>query len=233
MKIAIMQPYFLPYIGYFQLLNSVDKFVIYDNIQFTKKGWIHRNRMLLNGTDEYLTLPLKKASDFLNVNERELSDSFEVDKHKMLRKIKELYSKSPQYDTVHPIIESIFSNNDKNLFNFILNSINKINNYLDIQTEIVISSSIPINHDLKSEVKVIAICKALKATKYINAIGGLDLYTKSTFQENEIDLNFIKSRPIEYLQYDKKFVPWLSILDVLYFNSKEQTKEYLQQYTMI
>lgn len=228
-----MQPYFLPYIGYFQLLNSVDNFVIYDNIQFTKRGWIHRNRVLLNGADEYFTLPLKKASDFLDVNQRELADSFEVEKVKMLRKIKELYIKSPQYDLVHPIIVSIFNYEDRNLFNFILNAINEIKNYLDIQTEIIISSTIPIDHGLKSEDKVIAICKALIATKYINAIGGLELYSKSTFLTNEIELNFIKSNPIEYLQFDKNFVPWLSILDVLYFNSKEKTKEYLHQYTII
>jgi hypothetical protein len=233
MKIAIMQPYFLPYIGYFQLLNSVDKFVIYDNIQFTKRGWIHRNRMLLNGADDYFTLPLKKASDFLNVNQRELSDSFEIEKVKILRKINELYSKSPQYDKVHPMIVAIFNYSDKNLFEFILNAINVIKNYLDIQTEIIISSSISINHDLKSEVKVIAICKALGAKEYVNAIGGIDLYTKSTFLSNGIDLNFIKSNPIEYLQFDKKFVPWLSILDVLYFNSKEKAKEYLSHYTII
>lgn len=233
MKIAIMQPYFLPYIGYFQLLNSVDKFVIYDNIQFTKKGWINRNRMLLNGDDEYFTLPLKKGSDYLNVNQRELSDSFEVDKVKLLRTIKERYSKSPQYDIINPLIESIFNYDDKNLFGFILNALNRIKDFLDIETEIVISSNIPINHDLKSQDKVIAICKSLKATQYINAIGGLELYEKSKFLENEIELKFIKSRAIEYDQFGKKFVPWLSVLDVLYFNSKVKTKEYLHQYTML
>lgn len=233
MKIAIMQPYFLPYIGYFQLLNSVDKFVIYDNIQFTKKGWINRNRMLLNGNDEYFTLPLKKASDYLNVNQRELSDSFEIHKVKLLRIIKERYSKSPQYDIINPLIESIFNYDDKNLFGFILNALNRIKDFLDIETEIVISSNIPINHDLKSQDKVIAICKSLKATQYINAIGGLELYEKSKFLENEIELKFIKSHAIEYDQFGKKFVPWLSVLDVLYFNSKVKTKEYLYQYTML
>jgi hypothetical protein len=233
MKIAIMQPYFLPCIGYFQLLSSVDKFVIYDNIQFTKKGWINRNRLLLNGADEYFTLPLRKASDYLNVNQRELADSFEVDSIKLLRTIKQRYSKAPHSDQINPLLELILTYKDKNLFNFIFNALNEIMNYLDIETEILISSKIPINHDLKSEDKVIAICKSLKATEYINAIGGLDLYSKSKFLENEIDLKFIKSCSIEYMQYDNKFVPWLSILDVLYFNSKEKTKEYLQQYTMV
>ena len=84
MKLAIMQPYIFPYIGYFQLINAVDKFVIYDNIQFTKKGWINRNMILVNGKDEYITLPLKKDSDFLNVDERVLSDTFKQEKKKII-----------------------------------------------------------------------------------------------------------------------------------------------------
>lgn len=233
MKIAIMQPYFLPYIGYFQLLNAVDKFVIYDNIEFTKKGWIHRNRMLLNGSDEYFTLPLKKDSDFLDVNQRVLADSFESDKIKLLRKIKELYNKAPQFESVYPIIESILNYKKNNLFCFILNALNEINNYLEIKTEIIISSSLPINHALKSEAKVLAICKTMKATHYLNAIGGLELYSKETFQSNDVELNFIKSNAIIYPQFDKEFVPWLSILDVLFFNTKEKVQEYLQQYTIV
>jgi len=233
MKIAIMQPYFLPYIGYFQLLNAVDKFVIYDNIEFTKKGWIHRNRMLLNGSDEYFTLPLKKDSDFLDVNQRVLADSFESDKIKLLRKIKELYNKAPQFESVYPIIESILNYKKNNLFRFILNALNEINNYLEIKTEIIISSSLPINHALKSEAKVLAICKTMKATHYLNAIGGLELYSKETFQSNDVELNFIKSNAIIYPQFDKEFVPWLSILDVLFFNTKEKVQEYLQQYTIV
>jgi len=82
MKIAIMQPYFFPYIGYFQLVNSVDEFVIYDNIQFTKKGWINRNRILVNQNEDYISLPLKKDSDYLNVNQRFLSDAWSVDRKK-------------------------------------------------------------------------------------------------------------------------------------------------------
>ena len=87
MKLAIMQPYLFPYIGYFQLIQAADKFVVYDNIQFTKKGWINRNRILVNGKDEFITLPLKKDSDFLNVNERTVAETFKTDRIKLLRKI--------------------------------------------------------------------------------------------------------------------------------------------------
>ena len=84
MKVAIMQPYFLPYIGYLQLLNSVDKFILYDDIEYTKKGWINRNRIV---DGEIITLPLKKDSDYLNVVERRLSDDWRKQKTKLLNKI--------------------------------------------------------------------------------------------------------------------------------------------------
>ncbi len=83
MKLAIMQPYFFPYIGYFQLINTVDEFVVYDNIEFTKKGWINRNRILVNGKDEYITLPIKKDSDFLHVKDRFLAETWSKDSAKM------------------------------------------------------------------------------------------------------------------------------------------------------
>jgi hypothetical protein len=233
MKIAIMQPYFLPYIGYFQLIDSVDKFVIYDNIEFTRKGWINRNRMLVNGKDEFITLPLKKDSDFLNVNQRQLADTFNEDRQKLIRKIMECYRKSPQFDAVFPLVEGIFNYTDKNLFSFIYNSVITVCNFLDIKTPITISSGVSIDHHLKSEQKVIAIAKEMKACTYINAIGGIELYSKDTFQQEGIDLQFIKSDTIAYKQFGSDFVPWLSILDVMMFNSVNEIKSFLNSYTLV
>jgi hypothetical protein len=233
MKIAIMQPYLFPYIGYFQLINEVDQFVIYDNIEFTKKGWINRNRILVNGKDDYFTLPLKKNSDFLHVNQRKVADSYSKDRAKIIGRIVELYKKAPQYNEVFPLIESIFSTNEENLFDFIFNSLKIISHYLEIKTEFIVSSSIAINHSLKSQDKVIAICKELRANTYINPIGGTELYSKDTFNKNDLQLNFIKSNTIKYQQFDNEFVPWLSIIDVLLFNPKEKVQEYLNQYTIL
>ena len=178
MKLAIMQPYFLPYIGYFQLLNNVDSFVIYDNIQFTKKGWINRNRILLNGNDQLFSLPLKKNSDYLNVDQRFLAESFNTEALKILRKIENSYRKAPNFKEVYPLIKQIFTYKEENLFMFILNSIKEINNYLGINTEIIVSSGIDIDHSLTSSDKVLAICENLKGTNYINPVGGKDLYNK-------------------------------------------------------
>lgn len=233
MKLAIMQPYFMPYIGYFQLIKSVDEFVIYDNIQYTKKGWINRNRILTNGKDQLITLSIKKDSDYLNVIDRELAESWDKDKIKMLNVIKSSYSKSPYFQEAFSLISQCINNSEKNLFKFIFDSILMINDYLEIKTPIVISSTIDIDHDLKSQDKVLSLCKKQKADVYINSIGGMELYDKETFKQNGVELNFIKTNPIKYQQFNNEFVPWLSIIDVIMFNSKEQIQEYLNNYTLI
>jgi len=233
MKLAIMQPYFMPYIGYFQLMNSVDKFIIYDNIQYTKKGWINRNRILVNGKDQLITLPIKKDSDYLNIVERELSEPWDKDKSKMLNVIKASYNKAPYFQETFELISKCLNNSEENLFKFIYDSIVLINDYLEIKTLIVISSSINANHTLKSQDKVLSLCKAQNAGVYINSIGGVELYDKETFKQNNIKLSFIKSNPIKYKQFNNEFIPWLSIIDVLMFNSKEEIKKYLNEYTLV
>jgi hypothetical protein len=233
MKLAIMQPYFFPYIGYFQLINSVDKFIIYDNIQYTKKGWINRNRILVNKKDQLITLPVRKDSDYLNIVERELSESWGKDKNKMLNVIKSSYNKAPYFQETFELISKYLNDSEVNLFKFIYNGIILINDYLEIKTPIVISSTINIDHTLKSQDKVLSLCKKQNSNIYINSIGGIELYNKETFKKNNIELNFIKSNPIQYTQFNNEFVPWLSIIDVMMFNSREQIKEYLNNYTLI
>lgn len=227
MKLGIMQPYIFPYIGYFQLINAVDEFVIYDNIEFTKKGWINRNRILVNGNDDLITIPLKKDSDFLHVKERCVAESWASDKRKMLNKINASYKKSEYFEFAYPVVEKSILFEDKNLFNFIFNSIVLINEYLEIATSLIVASNIPIDHNLRSENKVIEICKARKADTYINAIGGLELYSKENFKKKNIDLKFIRSKDVSYKQFNNDFVPWLSIIDVMMFNSKAVIKQML------
>lgn len=226
-KIAIMQPYLFPYIGYFQLINAVDRFVIYDNLQYTKKGWINRNRILINGKDEYISIPLKKDSDFLDIKNRFLAQSWLTDRTKVLDKIIESYRKSPCFKEAFPVIEKCITLEETNLFNYIFNSIKILVEYLNIKTPFTISSTINIDHSLKAENKVITICKALKASDYLNPIGGIELYKKEQFEKEGIQLNFIKTNNFEYKQFNNVFIPFLSIIDVMMFNEKEQIKEYL------
>ncbi|NDV78804.1 WbqC family protein [Dysgonomonas sp. 511] len=231
MKIGIMQPYFLPYIGYFQLLNAVDKYVIYDNIQFTKKGWINRNRILQNGKDTLITIPVEKDSDYLDVRDRRISSSF--DKQKLINQIRESYRKAPYFNDVMPIVEGIVNYSETNLFLYIYHSVTQICKYLEIGTEIIISSTIGIDHSLKGQDKVIAICKALNATDYINAIGGQELYHAEDFKKENINLHFISTNPVEYTQFKNEFVAWLSILDVIMFNPVEEVRKMLGNYKLI
>lgn len=228
MKIAIMQPYFFPYIGYFQLMNAVDEFVIYDNIEFTKKGWINRNRILVDGKDTYITLPLKKDSDYLHVKERYLAEIWLTERKKMLNRIIESYRKSPYFNNVYPKIEQCFLFEEINLFKFIFNSINVIKEYLDISTSLIVSSTIPIDHQLKAENKVVGICKSRIADSYINPIGGTELYNKNDFKKEGINLFFLKTGDIKYKQFHNDFVPFLSIIDVMMFNSREEIKKHLE-----
>jgi hypothetical protein len=220
MKLAIMQPYFMPYIGYFQLIAAVDQFIVYDNIKYTKKGWINRNRMLQNGQDVMFSLPLKSGSDSLDVCERELAVDFNKDK--LLNQFKGAYRRAKYFEQTFPLIEQIVKYEDANLFHYLHHAIVKACEHLNITTPIKISSSIAVDHSLKNQDKVLALCEAAGATTYINTIGGLELYSKDAFREPGIELNFIKSKPFEYAQFGGEFVPWLSIIDVMMFNAQEQ-----------
>jgi hypothetical protein len=232
MTLAIMQPYFFPYMGYFQLINSVDEFVVYDNIQFTKKGWINRNRILFNSKDEYITIPLRKDSDFLNINQRFLANTWTIDRNKLLNKIVESYRKTPYFQPTYALFEKCLISDKLNLFDFLLNTLIETTNYLEISTRFTLSSSLNIDHSLKSEEKVLSICKYLNATKYINPIGGVELYSKTKFEQNTIELKFLRSNPIHYSQLTNDFLPWLSIIDVMMFNSKDEIVNFLNHYTL-
>jgi hypothetical protein len=229
MKIAIMQPYFFPYIGYLRLISSVDQFVVYDNIQYTKKGWINRNRILLNGKDKMITVPLKKDSDYLNIKERSLSGGWKKDRSKLLNTIKSAYAKAPYFGESFPLIEECLLLAENNLFKFLLNSLKKLCAYLEINTKFITSSSVNIDHSLKSESRVLAICKNLECDVYINPIGGQHLYDYNNFKQEGITLKFMRPETLKYSQYSNCFIPALSIIDVLMFNGKKETTSYLNK----
>ena len=220
-----MQPYFLPYIGYLQLISAVDLFIVYDNIKYTKKGWINRNRLLQNDNDVMFSLPLKKDSDSLNVCERELAADF--NRNKLLHQFKNAYRHAPYFTQTFPLIEQVVDYDQSNLFEFLHHSIVKVCEYLGITTKIEISSSINIDHALKNQDKVLALCEVVSASVYVNAIGGIDLYSKETFHDKGLALKFIQSQPFEYPQFGQAFVPCLSIVDAMMFNSRETIQTYL------
>jgi len=222
-KVAVMQPYFLPYVGYFQLIAAVDSFVIYDNIKYTKNGWINRNRLLAGGADQVFSLPLRAGSDSLHVRDRLLADEFQP--RKLLDQFSGAYRSAPEFARVFPLLERIVLHPDRNLFAYILHSVREICAELGIRTEIRVSSAVEIDHGLRHQDKVLALCAATGAATYVNAIGGTELYSAEDFAARGVELRFIRSRTIEYPQFGANFVPWLSIVDVMMFNTPERVRE--------
>jgi hypothetical protein len=229
MKLGIMQPYFLPYIGYFQLIKTVDKYVIYDDVQFINRGWINRNRLLLNGRNFRFNLILSGASQNKFINEIWVADN----QIKLLKTIEYAYKKSPFFDAIFPLVDGIINYENKNLAKFIGNSLIQIAEYLNFDTQFIYSSDIKEkNCLLKAQEKIINICSVLNASEYINTISGMDLYDKENFERNHIKLNFLKTNSIEYKQFTNQFIPNLSILDVLMFNSVENIQQLLAKYIL-
>lgn len=232
MKVGIMQPYFSPYIGYWQLMNAVDQYVIYDDVNFIKGGWINRNRILINGEPKYFNIQMKGASPNKRINEIEVSNEPSVLK-KNLRILEAAYKKAPYYSTVYPILQDVLCSGRKGLASYLLYSFEKIADYLGIRTKFVISSELDKNNDLRAQDKVLEICRILHATEYYNAIGGRELYSFEAFRKKEITLKFLSTQKIRYTQFGNEFYENLSIIDVMMFNSQEEIKKMLNNYILI
>jgi len=228
MKIAVMQPYLFPYIGYWQLINAVDTFVIYDDVNFIKGGNINRNSILQNETSQLITLELISSSSNKRINEISVGNNSK----KLLKTIKQNYSKAPFFNDVFPLLDEILSNKEKDLSQFIGISLVSISKYLNINTNFLYSSDLENNKSLKAQERLIEISQILNATDYINAIGGKELYDKEGFLEKDINLIFLKSTEILYKQFNNRFVSNLSIIDVMMFNSKEEIPMLLQKYNL-
>lgn len=229
LTIGIMQPYLFPYIGYWQLIYIVDTFVILDDVNYMKKGFINRNSILINGEANRFTLNLIGASQNKMINEIEVGENAA----KILASIALSYKKAPYFQEVFPLIESILEFPEKNLAKFIGNSLKMISAYLEIDTEFIYSSNLQKDNSLKAEEKILEICEKLDAVNYINLIGGQAIYSKENFQKHSLKLNFIKTEIVEYQQFKNEFIPYLSIIDIIMFNSKEEVKKMLNRYNLI
>lgn len=227
MKIAVMQPYFLPHIDYFQLMASVDRFVVLDDVNFIKKGWINRNRMLMNGKVHTFTIPLRGVSQNIRICDIELVDEL-IWREKLLKTVKQAYSKAPCFEDVFRLMERIVNFPSKRLDEYLLNSLFEITATMQLDVNVVASSRSYGNASLKAQERILDICKREGATSYINAIGGTDLYDKSTFAQQGVALNFLKPCPLDYLQCNNMKIPGLSILDVLMYNDVKSVSRLLR-----
>lgn len=233
MILGIMQPYFFPYIGYWQLISAVDTFVIYDDVNYIQQGWINRNKILVNGATCFFTLTLNHASSFKRINEIEILN-YERCKKKLLATIQSAYGKAPYFSRIYSLIKETFNVENSNLSQLLTKQILLVSQYLDIKTKFVLSSELNKDCTLKGEEKVIDICKLMGAKCYINAIGGKTLYSKEHFEQEKIELSFLSPGEIQYIQFKKNiFIKNLSIIDVMMFNSREEIDDMLGAYTLL
>jgi len=234
MKVAVMQPYFLPYIGYWQLLSEVDHFVLYDDVNFIKKGYVNRNNLLINGMIKSFTIPLIKASQNRLISEIEV-DSNQKWRQKLLKMILLSYKKAPYFGEIYELLEEVINSEYNLISEIIVLSIQKVSSYLMIDVEISVSSQEQVGIGLKGQRRILEICKSKKGTHYINPIGGIEIYDNAFFQEEGIELSFIStSSKIKYKQLGKgeEFINNLSIIDVLMNNSREEVIDLLKQFTL-
>ena len=227
-----MQPYFFPYIGYFQLIQAVDRFVIYDDVNFIKGGWINRNRISIDNKPVFINAELNKVSSNRLICETSLSTSTKW-KKKLQRKISQTYAKAPFVESVTGLVSDCLAQPGEDLGVFLTYSIQRISDLLGIETIIIPSSRGYGNQQLKGEERVIDICLRENATSYINAMGGYELYSSSSFKAAGLDLCFLKPHTVSYQQLGDRFIPNLSIIDVLMFNSPNTVKELLGSYELM
>ncbi len=254
MKLAIMQPYFFPYIGYFQAINAVDKYILYDNLNYIKEGWVHRNRILINGKPSYTLAQVQHKSSHKKIAEIALVEDNRW-KLKLLKTLFLSYKSASFFDEIYMLIETILKKEVETLSEFNSNSIQTIANYLEIKTEISSDCSpyFALEKKLEAEIlskenfpeiqsekmihkviRVLEICKHEKAKTFVNAIGGQELYYKDEFRNNGIELYFVQTLSHQYKQNSSnQFVPNLSIIDVLMNCGKQQTKQLLNEYTLL
>ena len=224
-----MQPYFMPYIGYWQLMAAVDTYVVYDDVNYIKGGWVSRNNILLNGQKHMFTITLNGASPNKFFNEITIKDDFK----KFSRLLESAYKKAPYYEDVLILLGKIYDYEDRSLGAFMMNSFQVVLDYLDIDTKLILSSSFEKNNSLKAKDKVKHICHLLGANTYYNAIGGQELYDKNDFLTEGIKLQFVKTELTSYTQFKNEFVPGLSIIDVLMFNTPDDTNKMLREFTLV
>ena len=220
MRTAIMQPYFCPYIGYFQLVASVDLFIFYDDVHYIKGGWINRNKIMSNGKEYLFTIPLADASSFKLIKDTEVNWKVK-DIPKLLNNIKLSYAQAPFFKEVLPLVEGIFARQHRTISEMAIDSVMVFSDYLGIKTQFKVSSEGNYPRTDDKTQNLINILKAEGSDHYINPIGGMELYTKEDFAQQDITLQFNKGNGS------------LSIIDVCMRTPLEEIQQTLRNYTLI
>lgn len=231
LKVAIMQPYFFPYIGYFQLMAMVDCFVVYDDAQFMKNGWVNRNRILRARQPAWWTFPVVRDDFQLPIRQRCYSRP-PGQIRSLLGKLEGAYRDAPRYSAVVPAIADLLNLANDNVAEFNRHLLEGVAALLGIKCQFLNASELEPLETLGGQERVLDICRRLGATEYMNPIGGLELYDGSSFSKHDINLAFLKAKPVVYEQFGGEFVPFLSIVDVMMFNSSEQIKALIGEHVI-
>ena len=210
----------------------VDKYVIYDTAPFANNKWGFRNQILVNGAPCYFRRSVLKASQNKQFDEIKISNDIEA-KKKSIHTLECAYGKAPHFSEVMPLLEEFLLKDYDNLAECNIASNRLICDYLDIKTEILLMSELDRGGDLKRQYRIYDLCQELGCNEYINSIGGTELYDFEEFRENGIELAFLKMDDIMYPQLGGEFVPSLSIIDVMMFNSVSEIQDMLNRYTLI
>ena len=241
--LGIMQPYFFPYLGYFQLINESKKFILYDKVSFRKESWITRNRILEKGSGltSMIQMPSKNKSSYKLISEMQIDESKSWRK-KILNQLFLSYKKSAHFDEVYPMLESCINNKNSMIQEYNSELIKKICTYLEIDTDIVCDNNYATDIERNLEMRatknqlhkktqrVIDLCKFHDMQNYLNPINGTDLYSKEDFKRMGYTLNFIEMSVFNYEQFNHPFTSHLSIIDVLFHLGKSGTISILNQF---
>lgn len=239
MKIGIMQPYFMPYIGYWQRIHAVDVHVIFDDVNYIKSGWMHRNRIIINGCTHYLHLSVRKASQNKKINETFIIAEKAL-QERMLKTLECSYRKAPFFADAMEVLTDIIMQKEENLAKYLSFQIQKICWYFGIKTKILISSDIDKNNSLKGQEKIMDICKQVGKSAYaggityVNASSGEHLYNKNDFRNQNLNLEFIKNKSSVYYTQMRceSFIPSLSVIDIMMNCSLDSIQKLLNDYVI-
>lgn len=222
----------VPYLGYFQLMSAVDLFVLYDDAAFIKQGWINRNVLGARHGPQRFTLPVCRPRLGQPIAEVKLYRA-EASKRRLLATIESLYRRAPYYERARPVLEAAAGAEEENLALYIEHTLHVLHAHLGIETPLVRSSERHAELRAKGQARVIEICRAEGADTYINAEGGRQLYDEAPFRHQGIDLRFLVHEPRPYRQNRGEFMPRLSIIEAMMFNSQEELTRLLAAYRLV
>jgi hypothetical protein len=228
MLVAIMQPYFLPYLGYFQLMSLCDTFVFFDDVQYVTRRWMNRNQILLHGRAAWLTYPVAYGPASSAINQRVYVGTHDA-KANVLNKVREAYRRAPHFDEIYPEVESCLDFEGKSVAEVNANLLKVIARRLGLRCSFKFASEFGVQPHLHGEDRIVALCRCLGATDYVNPIGGVELYDDAKFAQNSLGLTFLRSDDFTYPQFGDAFVPSLSVIDALMFNNGLQLVDLLSR----